>query len=100
MPSRRSVPLGRRLAAAGLLALGALLVAPGLASADWNTWSIEILSSAPHQVSGGDALVRVGFPGDDLKVNAVLLQPHWRHNQQHEPAEPIVIRADGTGVER
>ena len=37
---------------------------------------------------------------DTAQVNAVLLQPHWRHDQQGEPAEPIVIRADGTGVER
>ncbi|MFP6898685.1 MAG: hypothetical protein VCA38_18960 [Roseibacillus sp.] len=27
----------------------------------------------------------------DLKqVNAVLLQPHWRHNQDGEPAQPII----------
>jgi hypothetical protein len=38
-----------------------------------NGWSIEILSSAPGQVSGGDALVRVGFPGEDVKPDAVLL---------------------------
>jgi hypothetical protein len=38
-----------------------------------SSWTIEILSSAPHQVSGGDALVRVGFPGGILKPNAVLL---------------------------
>ncbi|MCP5111343.1 MAG: AAA family ATPase [bacterium] len=37
---------------------------------------------------------------DTGQVNAVLLQPHWRQDQQGEPAEPIVIRADGTGVER
>ncbi len=60
MPSRRSaVSIGIRLATVGLLALGALLVAPGLALADRGSWSIEILSSAPDQVSGGDALVRV-----------------------------------------
>jgi MSHA biogenesis protein MshM len=30
----------------------------------------------------------------DLKhVNAVLLQPHWRHNQTAEPTEPILIPA-------
>ncbi len=29
----------------------------------------------------------------DLKqVNAVLLQPHWRHNQSGEPSEPVLIR--------
>ena len=28
----------------------------------------------------------------DLKqVNAVLMQPHWRHNVQDEPAQPIVL---------
>ncbi|MCZ6784973.1 MAG: DUF6351 family protein [Proteobacteria bacterium] len=74
MPSRRSAaPLGNRLNIVVLLALGVVLVAPGLASADGNEWSIEILSGAPDQVSGGDALVQVGFPGKDIKVDAVLL---------------------------
>ena len=28
----------------------------------------------------------------DLKqVNAVLMQPHWRHNAQDEPAQPLVV---------
>ena len=28
----------------------------------------------------------------DLKqINAVLMQPHWRHNQQGEPEQPILI---------
>jgi hypothetical protein len=36
------------------------------------TWSIEILSSDPDQVSGGDALVRVEFPGRKVKRNARL----------------------------
>jgi type II secretory pathway predicted ATPase ExeA len=28
----------------------------------------------------------------DLKqVNAVLLQPHWRHNQSDEPAQPVLV---------
>ena len=28
----------------------------------------------------------------DLKqVNAVLLQPHWRHNQTNEPTEPVLV---------
>ena len=27
----------------------------------------------------------------DLKqVNAVLMQPHWRHNSRDEPAQPVV----------
>jgi type II secretory pathway predicted ATPase ExeA len=25
------------------------------------------------------------------QVNAVLLQPHWRHNQMGEPSEPVLI---------
>lgn len=30
----------------------------------------------------------------DLKqVNAVLLQPHWRHDQQNEPTEPVLVPA-------
>jgi hypothetical protein len=37
-----------------------------------NSWSIEIVSSAPDQVSGGDALVRVEFPGRQIKKNARL----------------------------
>ncbi|MEX2205271.1 MAG: DUF6351 family protein [Myxococcota bacterium] len=37
-----------------------------------NSWSIEIVSSAPDQVSGGDALVRVEFPGRQIKQNARL----------------------------
>ncbi len=29
----------------------------------------------------------------DLKqVNAVLLQPNWRHNTTGEPTEPVLIR--------
>ena len=26
------------------------------------------------------------------QVNAVLLQPHWRHNQTADPSEPVLIR--------
>ncbi len=37
---------------------------------------------------------------DTRQVNAVLLQPHWRHNQQHEPAEPIMMNASRTGVQQ
>jgi hypothetical protein len=36
------------------------------------TWSIEILSSAADQVSGGDALVRVQFPGKKVHKKARL----------------------------
>ena len=71
MPSRRNaVSRSTRLATVGLLALAALLMAPNSCE---NSWTIEILSSAPHQVSGGDALVQVGFPGGVPKPNAVLL---------------------------
>ena len=28
---------------------------------------------------------------DTKQVNAVLLQPHWRHSQESEPAEPIIL---------
>ena len=74
MPSRRSAfSLGNSFSTLGPLALGALLLAPGLAGANDNSWSIEILSSAPDQVSGGDVLVRVGFPGSQMKANAALL---------------------------
>jgi hypothetical protein len=28
----------------------------------------------------------------DLKqINAVLMQPHWRHNSRDEPAQPVVV---------
>jgi hypothetical protein len=42
------------------------------ARANDHHWTIEILSSAPGQVSGGDALVRVGFPGRKVKPRARL----------------------------
>ena len=68
-----------------LFASLAVLALPGAAFAHWwqhpfhhyrphhDRWDIDILSSAPDQVSGGDALVRVEFPGHSLKKNAVLL---------------------------
>ena len=76
MPFRRSARVRRIRFAASLAALAsaALLAAPGpVAAVGTDTWSIEILSSAPDQVSDGDALVRVGFPGDAIKENARLL---------------------------
>jgi len=76
MPSRRSARVSRLriLTSLAALTIAAVLVAPGsVAAEDSNTWSIEILSSAPDQVSDGDALVRVGFPGDAIKENARLL---------------------------
>jgi hypothetical protein len=54
------------------LVLAAFLAAPGSAVAG-NSWAIEILSSAPDQVSDGDALVRVDFPGNAVKQNVTLL---------------------------
>ncbi len=74
MPSLRciSTPRNRSLAALGAL-LAMLLVAVGPTPARAGGWTIEILSSVPDQVSGGDALVRVGFPGGKIKKNAILL---------------------------
>jgi len=64
--------VARRSAALIALVLGACLAAPGFAATN-DFWSIEILSSAPDQVSDSDALVRVGFPGEEIKLNPVLL---------------------------
>jgi hypothetical protein len=64
------------LALAALVALAApwpAAAGKGDAKNAAKPWSIEILSSAPDQVSGGDALVRVGFPGAVIKTNARLL---------------------------
>ena len=60
-----------RILAVATLTLAAWLLIPAHAMARPN-WSIEILSSAPDQVSDGDAMVRVNFP-DGIKPNAVLL---------------------------
>lgn len=61
------------------LFVAACLVVPVAAIADGrghdrpdDDWSIEILSSSPKQVSDGDALVRVDFPGKGVKKNAAL----------------------------
>src|SRR3990172_1641077 len=74
MSSLRRVlaPRNRYLDALGAIALGPLLAAVGPAPARAGEWTIEVLSSAPDQVSGGDALVRVGFPGAEIKEDAVL----------------------------
>jgi hypothetical protein len=75
MPSRRTVRVARIriLTSLAALVIAALVAAPGPAAAVGDdTWSIEILSSAPDQVSGNDALVRVGFPGDEIVVEARL----------------------------
>jgi hypothetical protein len=56
-----------------------------------NVWSIEILSSAPDQVSGGDALVRVEFPGKKVKQRArVLLNGMDVTSQLHEEDGALV----------
>jgi hypothetical protein len=56
------------------LALAALVFAVWLAPATAEPpTSIQILSSAPDQVSGGDALVRVQFPDLDIPEKATLL---------------------------
>jgi Tannase-like family of unknown function (DUF6351) len=83
MASRRNARVTRALAALAFLMLVAV---PGVAgagsrlaghwwgpSASHNAWAIEILSSAPDQVSGGDALVRVELPGKKIKKTARLL---------------------------
>ncbi|HEX5067191.1 MAG TPA: DUF6351 family protein [Myxococcota bacterium] len=80
----RSTRVSRTLVAFAFLVFASLPLASG--AAGWrhqghawvafetpNTWSIEILSSAPDQVSGGDALVRVTFPGKKIKKNARVL---------------------------
>ena len=59
-------------AALNALVIGMLLVAPGSAPAA-PPFAIQILSSSPDQVSGGDALARVQFPGVELLEQATLL---------------------------
>jgi hypothetical protein len=70
MPSRRSSVSRTRLATVALVAISTLLMAVGSCE---NSWTIQILSSDPDQVTGGDALVRVGFPGGVINRSAVLL---------------------------
>ncbi len=71
MRSRRHVARSRSpILPLGALALVALLAAPALAAPPF---SIQILSSAPDQVSGGDALVRVQFPDVEIPEKATLL---------------------------
>jgi hypothetical protein len=71
MRSRRNAV--SRLSTLGLAAVALLLMAAAPFSCGNIGWTIEILSSAANQVSGGDALVRVSFPGDDVKEDVVLL---------------------------
>ena len=54
-----------------LLAGSLLFVSAGHAATPG--FAIEVLSSAPDQVTGGDALVRVHFPGRGTRPQAVLL---------------------------
>ena len=65
MPARRSTPGGRFDFA---LVVGLFFaIAVAAASEAATPFTIEILSSAPDQVSGGDALVRVDFPDVDVR---------------------------------
>jgi hypothetical protein len=59
------------LGALAALTCAAWVAAPPPAAAA-PTHEIQILSSAPDQVSGGDALVRVQFPGVAVPPNAIL----------------------------
>ena len=73
MPSLHSVRLSRTHFSTALAALAfAVWLVPGPAPAA-PTFAIQILSSAPDQVSGGDALVRVQFPDVDIPEKATLL---------------------------
>ena len=72
MSTRRSAR-SRLAAPLTTLALGALLAAPAPASANFDPWYIDILSSPLHQLSGGDALVRVNAPGSSVPSSARLL---------------------------
>ncbi len=56
-----------------LAALAFLLALPATPADARARASIEVLSSAPDQVSGGDALVRVSFSGRRIPRHAVLL---------------------------
>src|SRR5262245_3945038 len=78
MPASRSVSSRRSalVAALAALVLLATFASPAPAAPKKGggpPFEIQILSSAPDQVSGGDALVRVALPGTGLPTNAVLL---------------------------
>jgi hypothetical protein len=73
MTLRRSSLGIQLISAIAALTLAGLLAAPETARAMNDQWAIEILSSPPDQVSGGDARVRVRFPGTANKQNATLL---------------------------
>lgn len=80
MPSRRSTAGRRpdaRILLAAALALPLLALAPGPARAGFEhglPYSIRILSSAPDQVTGGDALVQVTYPSFGLPPHFALLR--------------------------
>src|SRR6185503_6750831 len=61
MPAHRRSSFRLVSLAAALCSLVLVSAAPIRAAVPF---SIQILSSAPNQVTGGDALVRVGFPED------------------------------------
>lgn len=70
-PACTAIPAGLTV-----LAVAALLIAPQHAAAkgrDHRAFAIEIVSSAPGEVTDGDALVRVRLPGRWLVKRAVLL---------------------------
>jgi hypothetical protein len=96
MPSRSARVFRTRLLVA--LACFACASLPLVASADasryerwWlplsfqGSWSIQILSSDPEQVSGGDALVRVEFPGRNDRRSARLFLNGADVTSQLEP---------------
>ncbi len=75
MRSRRSVVHSRRAQLVALFALPLVVsvAAPARAVAASPPFEIQILSSAPDQVSDGDALVRVQFPDVGIPAKATLL---------------------------
>ena len=75
MRSRRSVAFSRNSLFAALSALCSVGTVVALApAAATPPFEIQILSSAPDQVSDGDALVRVQFPDVDIPAKATLLR--------------------------
>src|SRR5262245_53226924 len=78
MPAPRALPLRRFRLAVALVGLALALPGPATAvprrDRPVRPFSIQILSSAADQVSGGDALVRVGFPSADIPANVTLLR--------------------------
>jgi hypothetical protein len=88
VPVRAADPRGLLLAPTGLALLAGLVLALAAPSGAVPPHQIEILSSAPDQVSGGDALVRVQFPGVGIPHNATLLL-------NGEDVSPVLAPAPG-----